>query len=352
MRECLGDGVYSARFVRRRTSKGRAGAFLTGEAPSLISGSWSRKFGQSTASATLAVTEGCCSAVQELLDLAVLEVELWRQASRNDLVWAGPVTDLLDNRDGTIIITAADQSLYALSERRAAAGSWLQKDLSTVFVEVIRAALAKDDPGIILSASPSGIIGDRVIDATDVVSVQSIVDELTRTAIDWTVVGREWRVGGTQVDKSRVLPIRLRDNDFSTPPKVRVSRSSMGTTYYVRGSGVIGVAGGARDDGVVIERIIDGNQILDKASADAAAASAWDLGRTPYVMIDGTQTAPLSPMTMADIQTLVPGMGVPVEVGECLPYVGLMRLAEVNTTFDASSEQVSLTLQPVGTGAL
>lgn len=352
MRNCLGDGIYSARFVRRRTKTGRSGSFTQGQTPQLISGSWGRTFGTSKASATLHVTSECCGVVEELLDLAVIEIEFWRRAGRQDLVWAGPVTDLIDNRDGTITITASDSSLYALEERRARPGVWTQQDIATIFVEVVRAALAVDDPGITVTATPTGVLGDRVIAPTDLVLVQSIVEELTKTAVDWTVVGREWRIGGTQVDMSRILPIKLRDQDFGVPPKIRVSRSAMGTTFYTRGSDVVGAYGGPRSDGVVIERVADANQILDKESADAAAQSAWDAGRVPYVVIDGEGRAALAASAMVDIQTLVPGMGVPVEVGDCLPYAGLMRLAAVNTTFGPEAEDVSLTLQPIGTGTL
>lgn len=350
---CLGDGVYSARFVRRRTRTNRGGAFLTGQAPPLISGSWNRRFGQSTAGATFAITQDCCGVVSELLDLAVLEVEMWRQSTRNDLVWAGPVTDLVDNRDGTMTIAAVDQSLYAIGERRARPGSWTQQDLSTVFVDVLRAALAEDDPGLVFTATPTGILGDRVIADTDVVMVSQVIDEISRTAVDWTVIGREWRVGGTEVDLSRTLPVRLRDLDFVEAPKLRVSRSAMGTRWYVRASGdVVGAATYTRPDGVIIERSIDGAQIIDQGSADAAAATALALGKAPVVVIDGTQQAAIAPGTEVDIQTLVPGMGVPVDVGDCLRYTGTMRLAEVAADFTAESESVKVTLQPVGTGSL
>ena len=349
MPECLGDGVYSARFVRRRTTTGRAGAFAEGQLPQLISGSWSRKFGQSTASATLSVTPECCGVLAELVDLAVIEVEFWRQGGRQDLVWAGPVKDLIDNRDSTVTINAADSSLYVLDERVVRPGSWVQVDLATVFVDVLTAALAPDDPGLVISSTPTGVLGDRVVADTDIVLVRSLIDELTKTAVDWTVVGREWRIGGTEVDLSRVLPVKLRDGDFGTPPPIRVSRSAMGTKFFVRGSGVVGEFGGPRADGVLIERVSEGNQIIDKASADAAARSSWEVASTPYVVIDGSAVATIAPMTMVDIQTLVPGMLVPVEVGECLPYHGTMRLAEVNVSFSAESEGVALTLQPVGT---
>lgn len=349
---CLGDGIYSAKFVRRPTATYRGGAFLSGQAPQLISGSWGRKFGTSTASATFAVNADCCDVVAELVDLPVIEVELWRQAWRNDLVWAGPVNDLVDNRDGTITITAADTSQYALTERVARPGVWTQVDLATMFVQVLQAALAVDDPGLVFTSTPTGIRGDRVIANTDLVMVSQVIEELSRTAVDWSVIGREWRVGGTQVDLSRVLPVRLRDGDFETAPKLRVSRSAMGTRWYTRGGGVVGDYGQARADGVVIERIIDGSQIVDQGSADASSRTAWDAGKEPVVVIDGTQSAAITSTTQIDIQTLVPGMGVPVEVGDCLTYSGVMRLAEVNTTFDSTSENVSVTLQPLGTGDL
>ncbi len=354
--ECLGTGLYEMDIVRRPTALGPGGPFLPGPELELLGGNWTRKLGTSTAGVTFAADASCCESIAAMMDLAVLELELYRNDSRSvdnryQLVWAGPVTDLLDNRDGTFLLTAADVSYYVTDERVAGAHVWTAEDLAVIFADVITDALAVDNPGISIVATPTGIRGDRSIAAGDAKPVGQVLGEITRTAVDWTVVGREWRVGGQQIDRATILPIQLHDEHFADPPKIRVSRSAMATRQLIRGNGVVGSAGGARDDGVLIEKVADENGIIDQPSADAAAATLWDRVHEPVTVIEGTSHARLDPDTPVDIQTLIPGIGVPVSVGDCLTYVGLMRLESVSVDF-GTTENVAIALQPVGTGAL
>lgn len=354
--DCLGSGLYTVDIVRRRTLIDRGGPIGLDELGAeleVLSGGWGRKLSAtSAADVTVGVNRECMGLLQRL-DPAVAELELWRQVdSRNQLVWAGPVADVLDNRDGTATISASDQSRYVNDERRAIPRTWEGVDASTVFAQLIEDALEEDDPGISIEVLPTGILVTRIIAPTDCKQLGGELSELERTAVDWTITGRQWWVGGEQVSAAGVLPIRLTDDQFSAPPKVRRSRSEMATRVWVRGNGVVGSYGGPRSvDGVLIEKIVDENSIVDQASADAAARTLWDRINEPPVLVEGG-SAKLDPMMELDIQTLIPGVGVPVEVGDALVYVGLMRLQDVDVSFGPGSESVSVSMQPVGTGTL
>jgi hypothetical protein len=358
--ECLGAGAYSIDLVRRRTLLGPAGTMGVddlGADLEVLSGSWGRALSAtSSAGVDVAVSRECATLLQRV-DCAVAELELWRYVggrgnARNQLVWAGPVLDIIDNRDGTASISAKDSSYYMAEERMAKPRSWVDVEASTVFADLVAQALEEDDPGITLELTPTGIMVTRIIAPTDAKKLGGELAELERTAVDWTVTNRQWWVGGEQVSAVGRLPITLVDDMFDRPPKIRLARSAQATRAIVRGNGVVGVYGGPRDqDGVLIEKIQDDNNIVDQASADAAARTLWDRVHETPILVEGG-SAKLSADCELDIMTLIPGVGIPVEVGDALVYRGMARLQSVDVRFGPGTEDVSVTTQPVGTGTV
>lgn len=346
---CIGSGEYEARLIRRSTLLGDGGSFMPVDL-AVIGGSWGRKSNAtSSAAVTVATGDRAVNAALREVDPSVTELEIWRSG---ELVWSGPTKDLLDQRDGTALITADDVSMYVLAERIAVPHAWVDVDLATIFAELVAEALAADDPrSFDLTVTPTGIAGTRAIAETDVKLVGNELGELSRTAVDWTVTAARWWVSGREPGAGYVLPVMLTDDAFAEPPKIRVSRSAMATEVVVRGNSVVGRWGGPRaDDGVLIQKAVDESSIADEASATAAARTLWDRIREPVVIVEGSN-ARLDPRAPVAIQTLIPGALVPVNIGDVLRYRGTLRLDAVDVTFGPDGEAVNVTLQPTGTPA-
>jgi len=349
---CLGDGEYAARVVRRRTLLGPARPL--GELPTLEGASWARAPQTTTdASVTVALgAEGCVETLN-LVDPWRDELELYRASGMSDdLVWAGPIIDLsADPNGGTATVMAKDPSAWFA--KRVLLTDFIHEDvdLATIVAEYLAYAFATDDPGISVETTPTGILGTRTVAATDLKRLDTELAELARTGVDWTVTGRTFWIGGVEVaGRTVVLPTRLVDQAFAVPPTVRLSGADMVNEAHVRGNGVQGAYGGPDpQDGVLLQDVRDEQSIEDQASADASAATWWDRGHEPAYYVEGeNQLAPDAPV---EVQTLIPGVLVPVDLdgGGVLPYQGRLRLESLSGNYSADGEALTVALQPIGT---
>lgn len=343
---CLGEGSYSARFIRRRTLLGPPRPI--GEAP-VISGGWARKLSATTdASAVFGITGdgGSCASVLRQLEPWRDELELYRDPG--GLCWVGPIQNVVADPDsGLATITAKDLSAW-FDKRRLPTIVSRQQDLSEIFAAYIAACFAVDDPGIEIETAPTGILGDRTVAASDLKLLAGELAELARTGVDWTLANRRFWIGGQ--DLAGRLPGRLVDEHFRQAPQTRRSGEGMVNDAAIRGNAVQGQWGGPDPiDGVLLQGVQDENSIEDTGSATAAARSEWELAHEPLAYLEGDNA--LDPRAPVGIEQLVPGLLAAVDVsgGGVVPLRQDLRLEGVTVEFDPDGEKVTVGLQPIGT---
>lgn len=349
--QCLGEGSYSARFVKRATDAGPGrilGALDPGE------GSWSRRLNTTTDASAVFPLRGSnpeCVPLLRNLDPWRDEMELWRDAgSGSKLVWAGPVTNVIaDSTTGTATVTARDMSAWWAKRVLAETIVHRGADLAKIFEDYVRAAFKVDDPGIVINATLTGITGDRTVAAADLATLSTALEEIVRTGVDWCLLGRVFVVGGISTGCG-FLQGRISDEHFRTAPILRRSGDNMANDVYVSGSnGLVGRAGGPDPvDGVQLSGVLAENSIEDQASADAAAEGMWVLDRYPQAYLEGENAlAPGAPFAMS---TLIPGVCVAAGMSGAgvVPLTQDLRLDTLSVTFGATSEVVTVAFQPLG----
>lgn len=339
---CLGDGDYAVRIVRRATLLGPAHPL--GELPTLESGAWARAPQMTTdASVVVALQETGCADLLNRTEPWRDRMELYRG---DDEVWSGPILNVVaDPGGGTATVTAKDNSAWW--DVRALTKNFVhrQVDLAEIMAAYLEWAFRLDDPGIDLEVTPSGILGDRTVDAADLRMLASELGELGRTGCDWTVTARRFWIGAAH----GTLPIRLTDEAFRTPPQTRRSGEGMANETFVRGNGVQGHAGGPDpQDGVLLQRVRDEQSIEDEGSANASAKSWRARVAEPMTYLEGDNA--LETTAPVDVQTLIPGVLVPVDVtgGGVVPLNGTLRLESVRGSWGPEGETINVALQPVG----
>lgn len=355
--DCLGEGDYAARFVTRPTLVGRRR--VLGEYPT-AGGSFERLLcATSDASADFDLRSDHDDQCLQVLRAAVLnpwrvEMELYRittPGSSGDLAWAGPVIDGSSDPDGaTASVVARDLSAW-WGKRVVPAQTHRQVDLSDIFTAYVRTSFATDDPGIEVTATPTGILGDGTIDALDATMLDSALDALSRTGVDWTVANRTFYVGGREISVVGVLEGGLTDEHFRRAPKTRCSGAGQVNDAYVRGSDVLGHHGGPDDDGVLLQGVTDEQSVETQAHADAAAQTQWDRSHEPLVYLEGSNA--LDPSAPVLLEQLIPGLLAPLDVGRggIVPLIQTLRLESVSVSWGADGEDVTVGFQPPGTVA-
>lgn len=342
MTSCLGTGEYVARFVQRAApGRGpRALGEITAEA-----GEWSRRLGE-TSSASVTVAIGSDRNLLRRIVPWRHELEIIRDG---DLCWAGPVQDVMvDPGAGAMTFPALDLSAWWWQRVILTDLVYRGVDLAVIFAELIAYAETVGSIGLTVETRSSGITGDRTYAAIDARELGNELADLAQTGCDWSVTGRQAWVGGQEIAPGRRLPSPLLDEAFVIPPPTRLS-GSMVTEAIVRGSQVLGRAGGADPDGVVLQRVLDSSAIEDQASADAAARTWLDRAHDPLVYVEGDATlAPSAPVTMPE---LIPGLVVRVDLDgeDVLPVAADLRLESLTVSFDGDGETPVVALQPLGT---
>lgn len=381
---CLGVGTYTIRVVRRRTAK-QAPAIVGEEAASL-SGDWGRTIDStSSASVTLALNTGCCDLLSKMTVL-IHELEIWRDT---DMVWAGPVTDFsVDEEAKQATIAARDLSYWFNLRAFRHTMKPVDIDLALIFKGYCEYALGRsfpewavffegdpgprpqpdgrvlparpadpplyvDDFGLRLDVTPVGIPGKRTVFHGELKVVMAELEELGQTGVDWTVHNRTMTVGGAEVLAADGLPVslpgRMTDDDFVTPPRLRMTSDGQATEVLTRANGFRSRVGGPHPDtGIEVTRVLDEYSIEDQASADAAAQSYYARGRDPLLYVEGAGA--LSPNSAFQVQQLVPGARVRVAFSGagCINYTGALRIESIGGSWDTEGERITPVLQPLG----
>lgn len=342
---CLGYGEYRALIVARQTCKERA--HVVGDELNPSSVQWERTLNAiSTGQIVVPLQDdsgSCCDVISQI-DPVRHELEILRN---DETVWVGPILSVvIDPLAATATINAQDLAWWLSVRVIQQDFSWTGTDLATIFGDLVDYAVSVDDPGITLSTSPTGILGDRSVGGTDVRTVLGEIEELSRTGVDWTVCGRQFFVGGLTTTDT-MLRTPLTEHEFTRLPAVRRSADQMANHTFVYGSGIVGEAGGQdTDDCVLVERAIYEPSALDQNSCDAAAQSLWERVHEPLYILEGDSD--LSYSAPIDIQEMIPGQLVRVDIGGCLPYTGVLRLQTVRAKADFSGETITVGAQPAG----
>lgn len=298
--------------------------------------------------------EECCWALSTL-NAWEHELAIWRD---DVLVWVGVVGDPTYTMAGT---TAPARDLFSWFERRFLPGdrTFRAEDLGTIFSTMATDALAADNGmGITLTVSSVGVIGNRDVFAADRPRAADEMRELSRSAVDWTMIARELKAGGEEVPTAD-LGTFIDDNLLDPSLTIRGSLAATSIAVIGASSGaahnpVVGTAGvGVDPDLGLVETSYSESNILDANSARYAAEAKYEQLRVPPLYLDAT----LDPDTGVGFDELIPGARVDVvaDIG-CKRVNQGFRLLAVAVTAAVSdsgeTEQVRVTLVPAGTTAL
>ena len=260
------------------------------------------------------------------------------------LVWEGPIVHLEYGRD-ELFVDARDVSAW-LGRRviRSVLDFRTPTDLSEIARQLIEHGFQRDDPNVMqyLSVEAAKVKGERYYGLDEPKYVLDELNELARTGVDYTVVGR--RIAVFPELSANTLPV-LRQDDFLD--ELRVVEDGLGGATYaqVRGAGVTGHFGGTSDFYGLIERAAIEDNILDETSANLRAEAIVEAGNPMPIYVSTQGTARLACTAPVDINQLVPGIRVPITlaIGEvCRAVSTTMRLLSVQTTVSNQEENVSV----------
>jgi hypothetical protein len=316
------------------TATDRGGARSLGTLPT-IDGGFSRRL-SAVSDAQVTVDTAGCADVLALVRSGRSELAFF---DGERLAWAGPIRDAIDDPDGRTSIDADDVAAWVYDGRDVHNDHVLvSEDLTRIYEIVVNDALAPDDPGnITLDVTPCGVLGDRTVLAVDATPASGVLDELARTAFDWTVYGRRWMVNAA------LGPLPDLTDEHFTRLRVTDSRSRLATKVTVKGEAVTGVAGGVDPYYGLIERTRSEPAIKDQASVDRAAASELSQRAIPFVIDSSEPLRPTAPVSLAE---LIPGRRVRVVTEfRAKPLSIAMVLTEVRCTVAGA---VTVGLAPLG----
>lgn len=298
--------------------------------------------------------EECCWALSTL-QAWEHELSIWRD---DEEVWVGVVGDPTYTNNGT---TIPARDLFAWFERRflPADRTFRATDLGTIFSTLAGDVLAVENSmTITVNVSGVGVIGDRDVFSADRPRAADTLRELTRSAIDWTMLLRELKGGGEEVPTGD-LGTFINDNLIDASLVIRGSLAATSVAVIGSSSGtahnpIVGTAGvGVDADLGLVQSAFSESEILDANSASYAAEAHYEQLRIPPLYLDAT----LDPDTGVDFGNLVPGARVDVvaDVG-CKAVNQSFRLLAVSVSGNVSdqgeTEIVKVTLVPEGPGAL
>lgn len=331
----------------------------------VIAGSFTRNIDQTSVASVECKLYGadgtnCCDALVNVVGgWSCCELEIWRDGM---LAWAGPMT-VPQWSYGKITFQAEDLSAWwrrriIRNDIRA-----VNEDLSVIFEQVHAEAMRYEAVfGFTVVAPLTGVLGTRTILGIDDKYASEVIDELSRTGIDWTVIGRSVLVGAGNVPAAPI--VLLRDEDFTTGgeggdaedeggggPIVDWAGDLYASRVVLRGANNLRAVAEVPDDEKVcglVERVFNEESIEDQASLDAAAAARLETTKNPWRILN-TEGTVLKCGSPVEFKELIPGARVRIATNvACRPIVADFRLAGI--TADLTDNGVALQLAPIGSG--
>jgi len=299
-------------------------------------------------------TQARCCGLLATVDPWEHELGLWREGdpTNTDATWCGPITKLTWGID-RLVITARD--LFQWFERRLLERdhTFTATDLATIFKTYAVDALHRDpSPHIDLSMiSPTGVLGDREVQAKAGRRAADELRELARSGLDMTMIGRRMIAGGTVIPTANLGTLGTDDFDEHELSvdglQTETEAVVIGAPLNVIGGTVRASAGGVDPDRGLVQGADVESTILDVASAQALADSRLALLEDSPSFF----SARILPHAPVGFEDLIPGATVDLRVQlMCRPLEGDHRLMDVDVSVnDQGFEDVHATFSSIGT---
>jgi len=340
----LGCGSYSVRLV----NDGRP-ILETKRVTSVV---WGRRLDEvSTATITIPVAgtdlRACCERAN-LIEPLRTEVEITRDGF---VVWVGYLMrDVTFSRDH-IIINAHD--ILGWTERRVLGNhDYVATDLLDIALGYLADPNLDDFPwlSLIAQATPTGILADRKVLASEYRFASDPLGELYETGLDITVAAGRIYIGPEVATCGHIV---LRDTDFNGSPEVKLDGLERATRVIVKGAnGIVSVYPPEPEPHCYrdADHVSEDQDILDQASADARAQSLYARLSSSYpYYVHIPQGSGLRSTAGVHINALIPGNKFQFESKTlCIPIAMGMRLVALDVEASSGSEQVRVTLEPLG----
>jgi len=271
-----------------------------------------------------------------------------------ELVWQGPLVGK-SSKFTTGGYKARD--LSAWWDRRVITldQTFTQIEVATIFNAIALDADEQDPFNLTTDATPIGVTATRVYRAGNYLPAGPELRELTKTGIDWTIIGREALVGGLVVPADPI--VFLQDDHLREAPQVDEDGMQFSNDVIVSGAGggeqANPVVGRATDlDSVATYGLntttVQNDSIRDSESAAAYAQSRLALLKVPSVVMGDVSLRPSAPVLVSQ---LIPGSVVSCAFQTSgIPVAGQFRLQKVSAKGVGTGEIITLSLQPLGSG--
>lgn len=344
----LGCGSY------RVLATDRCGSNTVCELRNISKIEWSRKMDETaeyiiTIDLSGGADVGCCECIGGLRTW-IHGLKIYR--SIGGLVAFGPIVNILYRND-EVVITARDVTAWLDVRMIHTTHVYAGQNIMTVARELITDALEPDDPCGLLQ---NMIIGTSTDTITKTIEANQYAGdalrELAKSVLDYTAIGNRIVVD----DVLLYGPYsQLTDENFVAGLEIEERGLEAASKWYVKGSAVVGTAGGAAADTQymgLVEQLYSDDTIMDLATANTAAANRLKASNPAPLYINVPTDARLSPDAPLCMDQLIPGTLVNVRLrNPCRPVTQQFRLTAMKTTYDADSgdEAVGVTLSPVGT---
>lgn len=293
----------------------------------------------------------CCEIVKE--------AEPWHDElliyRDKDIAFVGPLITVQGSLSGGELYA---QDLFQWMEWR-----WLgpdtdyhfSGDLADIFHSVFDVAYEQDpSPNISVTTRDTGIDGLRDFRGRDLHRAGDILRELTRTGLDFTMVGRQLVGGGQEIFEDQT-PLILHDDGVSEAEIVKEGTNFAtdvavtGATLVSGGDPVFGRSQASVEHYGLIQKSYAELLIEDSASCNANAAARLAAMQPAPRRVKAT----LSQEAAFGWGDLIPGrrMDVRLVQGGCIEVMEEMRLLSVDVGVSAGEniqETVSIDLVPVG----
>lgn len=295
----------------------------------------------STASVSFAnsdIPDWCVGALADLRPW-VYELSLLRDGEQ---AWVGPISDRITLKRSATDVDARD--LFTWMERRLLPfrRQFTNADLCSIFEQYVLDALARDSsPNITLDVTLSGILGSRLVDASQRKRAADALRDLAQVGVDFTMIGRTLRVRGR--GQGDVLPNPLLDAHVLDEPQANLDGLQAASEWVVTSSddAVFGSAGGVGIDTGLVTQVLSDSDITSSLDATTAATELLAASGAEPLQI----TCDLNPDAPFDFNDLVPGNFIDTRLSFGHFAVNeLTMLSGVSVDAAAGREKVSLTL--------
>lgn len=284
------------------------------------------------------------------------ELHIWRDSEE---VWVGPIQQI-EYTDTTATVRAGD-ALAWLGVRippgnidyTADTGAGAA-DLRIIAEDVLTIAFGQDNPTFTceldnLYAVDTGEVSQRFFEGFNETCLDILLD-LADTGLNFTTLGRTIVLTG---DDEPLTPlVLLNDEHIIGDIKVTKDGTTQGNRYYVHFEDDEGIPASAEAADFycysAIERIRDGDGLVDQASASDLAGIYVQASAIAPRMIEVPSGSRLSPDTPWTINEMVPGARVDVAVTRlCLDLTQSFILTGVEVRYSDAGEEIGITLSPV-----